>query len=105
MSLYRIVLAGRSFVTLHRLFDDSQIEPSCLAAKHFPLPPRPIREWLADRRREGHFAHACATMTITNANLFSNVPLSPALPYVENGSITYLFADCTVAILFKLTFG
>lgn len=105
MSLYRIALSGRSFVTLHSGPFRPRGDTECLAAKLFPLPPKPIREWLSDRRREGHFAHACTSLTITTVDLFNNVSLLPALPHVENGSVTYLFADRTVAILFKLTFG
>lgn len=105
MSLYRITLPGRSFVTLHRSFHVGQTGMTCLAAKHFPLPSKPIREWLASQRRQGHFAQARTSVTLLNANLFGNVPLSPALPYVADGATTYLFADVNVAVLFKLTFG
>ncbi len=40
---------------------------------------------------------------ITNANLFSNVPLP--LPYVQDGEITYTFADPRIATWFKLSFA
>lgn len=103
--IYRITLAGRSFVTLHLHFPVDHDGGKCLAAKHFPLPPKPIREWLASQRRQGHFAYARTSVTILNANLFGNVPLSSALPYVADGPTTYLFADVSVAVLFKLTFG
>lgn len=103
MNLYRVALSGRSFVTLHSGPFSRQTGAECLAAKLFPLPPKLIREWLSDRRREGHFAHACTTLTITNANLFSNIPLP--FPYVQDGMITYTFADPRIATWFKLSFA
>lgn len=103
MNLYRVALSGRSFVTLHSGPFRLRADTECLAAKLFPLPPKPIRQWLADRRREGHFAQACTTLMITNANLFSNVPLP--LPYVQDGEITYTFADPRIATWFKLSFA
>lgn len=105
MSLYHISLPGRSFVTLHRPFRADETGAVCLAAKHYPLPSKPIREWLAERRRDGHLAHAGTPIKIMNGNLFANLPLSPALPHIGDGAITYLFADRSVAVLFKLTFG
>ena len=101
--IFRIALSGRNFVTLHSGPFTPQADTESLAAKHFPLPPKLIREWLTERRREGHFAHACTTLAITNANLFSNVPLP--LPYVQDGMITYTFADSRIATWFKLSFA
>ena len=105
MSLYRITLPGRSFVTLHRSFPADQAAAKCLAAKHFPLPPKPIREWLTERRREGHLAHAQSELRVLNAVVFDNVPLMPSLPHVQNGTITYIFGCARIATLFKLSFG
>jgi len=105
VSLYRITLPSRSFVTLHAQFPSGSTAAKCLAAKHFPLPPKPIREWLTQRRREGHLAHAQTEMGILNANVFKNVPLMPSLPHVQNGTVTYVFGSARIATLFKLTFG
>jgi len=103
VNLYRIVLTGRSFVTLHSGPFRPRGDTECLATELSPLPPKPIPEWLSDRRREGHFAHACMTLTITNANLFSNVPLP--FPYVQDGMITYTFAEARIVTWFKLSFA
>jgi hypothetical protein len=105
VSLYRITLPGRSFVTLHTSFPADQAAAKCLAAKHFPLPPKLIREWLAERRREGHLAHAQTQLRVLNAAVFNNVPLIPTLPHVQNGTIAYIFGCGRIATLFRLSFG
>ncbi len=99
----RIALSGRNFVTLNSCPFGRKTGTECLATELFPLPPKPIPEWLSDRRREGHFAHACMTLTITNTNLFSNVPLP--FPYVQDGMITYTFAEARNVTWFKLSFA
>ncbi len=43
------------------------------------------------------------TLTITNTNLFSNVPLP--FPYVQDGMITYTFAEARNVTWFKLSFA
>jgi hypothetical protein len=103
--VYRITLPGRSFVTLHAQFPSGSTAAKCLAAKHFPPPPKPIREWLAERRREGHLAHAQTALRVLNASVFNNVALMPSLPHVQNGTITYVFGCARIATLFKLSFG
>jgi hypothetical protein len=105
VSLHRITLPGRSFVTLHAQFPSGSTAAKSLAAKHFPLPPKPIREWLAERRREGHLAHAQTDLRILNAAVFNNVLLMPSLPHIQNGTITYIFGCSRTATLFKLSFG
>lgn len=102
--IYRVTLTGRSFVTLHSGPFGCHAAGQCLATRLFPLPPKPIREWLAERRRDGHVAHAQTALSVLNANLFSNVPRATSLPHVQNGPIVYVFADSGVALLFKLTF-
>lgn len=69
-----------------------------------PLPPREIRQWLYDQRRQGHVAHPLTPLATIELAVFSNVRLS-ALPLSITRPITYVFADATIALLFKLTFS
>jgi hypothetical protein len=76
-----------------------------LTAKHFPLPPKAIREWLAQRRQERHVALAHTALRVLDANVFSNVTLIAFLPHVQDGTVSYVFAYPRIANWFKLTFA
>lgn len=107
VNLYRITIEGRAMFMEHSWsqYPTATGTRESVTAKLFPMPPRSIREWLAKRRSEGHIANALTPLHTWEVNLFNNVVLSPGMPFISNGPITYVFADRDVALLFKLSFA
>ena len=107
VNLYRIRIDGRAMFMEHSRSQYPTAASTCdsVTAKLVPLTPRPIREWLADRRREGHVAHAATPLHTWNVRLFNNVTAAPCMPFISRWPITYVFAERDTALLFKLTFA